>query len=264
MNRLIAMLLLTFFTVTAFSQPIRQRRVYVHHGPVVVNRNPVVVNRGQVVVNRSPVVVGRGPAFVSRPPMYYPYHGVNFRFSGGYYYRPYGSYWRMTVPPIGLRVGMLPYGYSSFYFGGMPYYAYDGIYYRRYDDNNYEVVDPPMGATLSSLPRGAKSVLVNGEEFYELNGTYYKESVNEKGKTVYVVTGKNGEVNNSTTPDEGTQNFTPQQGDIVDQLPDNCKTITLHGNTYYVAPDDTYYQSIEQDGTTRYEVVGAPSEDVQN
>lgn len=264
MNRFAAILILTFFTVSAFSQPVRQRRVIVHRNPVVVHRSPVVVNRGPVVVNRSPVVVGRGPAFVSRPPVYYPYHGINFRFSGGYYYRPYGSYWRMTRPPLGLRVSVLPFGYSSYYWGGMPYYAYNGIYYRRYDDNNYEVVDPPMGATLSSLPRGAKSVLVNGEEFYELNGTYYKETENEKGKKVYIVTGKNGEVNNSAEPQVDAQQFVPQQGDIIDQLPENCKTITLHGNTYYVDANDTYYQSIEQDGATRYEVVGKPADDVQN
>ena len=124
-----------------------------------------------------------------------------------------------------------------------------------------------MGATLSSLPRGAQKVIVNGEEFYELNGTYYKKTTNDKGKTVYVVTGKNGEINNSTDPNGVTpdqQTFAPQQGDITDQLPENYKTITLNGSTYYVGPDDSYYQEIQQDGTTRFQVVGKPEEDMKD
>ena len=258
MNRVYATLLLTILTVAAFSQPVSHRKVFVRPGPVVVHRSPVVVNRGSVVVNRRPVIVTR-PSYT-----YYPYHGISYRFSAGYFYRPYGSYWRPAYPPVGLRINFLPYGYMPLYVGPSLYYYYGGSYYRRYNDDSYEVVDPPMGATLSSLPRGAQKVTVNGEEFYELNGTYYKETTNEKGKTVYVVTGKNGEINNSTTPDGSQQNFVPQQGDIVDRLPDNCKTITLNGTTYYVAPDDTYYQPIQQDGVTRYEVVGKPETDMKD
>ncbi|QEC67525.1 hypothetical protein FRZ67_09535 [Panacibacter ginsenosidivorans] len=266
MNRLFSAALLSILTIAAFSQPVSHRRVFVHPStaPVVVHRAPVVVNRGPVVVNRSPVVVNRAPVIVSRPSVYYPYHGISYRFNCGYYYRPYGSYWRPAFPPIGLRVNFLPYGYMPMYVGPSLFYYNNGAYYRRYNDNSYEVVDPPMGATLSSLPGGAKRVTVNGEEFYELNGTYYKETTNEKGKTVYVVTGKHGEINNSVTPDSSEQNFIPQQGDIIDQLPDNCKTITLNGTTYYVSPDDIYYQSIDQDGTTRYEVVGKPDGNIQD
>lgn len=215
-----------------------------------------------VVVQRGPVVVNRGPVIVNRPAAYYPYHGVSYRYSGGYFYRPYGSYWRPSFPPIGLRINFLPYGYMPLYVGPSRYYYNNGTYYRRYNDRSYEVVDPPMGATLSSLPRDAQRVTINGEEFYELNGTYYKETTNEKGTTVYVVTGKHGEINNSVSPEQ--ENFMPQQGDIVDQLPDNCKTINLNGTAYYVAPDDTYYQLVEQDGTKRYEVVGKPDDDLKD
>ena len=260
MNRIFSTLLFSILTVAAFSQPVSHRRVFVHPAPVVVHRTPVVVNRAPIVVNR-PVIVTR-PSYA-----YYPYHGVSYRFSAGYFYRPYGAYWRPAYPPIGLRVNFLPYGYMPMYVGPSLYYYYGGSYYRRYDDNNYEVVDPPMGATLSSLPRGAQKVIVNGEEFYELNGTYYKKTTNDKGKTVYVVTGKNGEINNSADPNAVTpdqQTFAPQQGDIIDQLPENYKTITLNGSTYYVGPDDSYYQEIQQDGTTRFQVVGKPEEDMKD
>lgn len=263
MNRLLSTLLLSILSVAAFSQPVSQRKVFVHPAPVVVHRAPVVVNRGPVVVNRSPVVVTKGPVIVSRPPVYYPYHGVSYRFYGGYYYRPYGSYWRPAYPPVGLRVSFLPFGYIPMYVGPSLYYYNNGAYYRRYDDNNYEVVDPPMGATLSSLPQGAKRVTVNGEEFYELNGIYYKETTSGKGQRVYIVTGKHGEINNSVNHDVTQQDFVPQEGDIIDELPGGCKSVILNGTTYYVSPDDIYYQSIEQDGTTRYEVVGKPEEDTQ-
>ena len=76
------------------------------------------------------------------------------------------------------------------YVGPSLFFYNSGIFYRRYDNSNYEVVDPPMGAQVSSLPSGSKTVTVNGEEFYEYNGTYYKETTNDKGKTVYTVTGK--------------------------------------------------------------------------
>lgn len=252
MNRICLAMLLSVLTVAAFSQPVSHRKVFVRPSPVVVHRPPVMVSR-------APVVVKRGPVIVNRPPAYYPYNSISYRFSGGYFYRPYGSYWRIAPPPLGLRVNVLPYGYKPMYVGPSMYYFYNGTYYRRYDDRSYEVVDPPMGATLSSLPKGAKKVTVNGEEFYELNGTYYKKTTNEKGKTVYVVTGKNGEINNSVGPDE---NFTPQQTDIIDQLPEDYRSVTLNGDTYYVGPDDTYYQPIDQDGTTRFQVVEKPDEKI--
>jgi hypothetical protein len=266
MNRLFSVLLLSIFTMAAFSQRVSHRKVFVQPStvPVVVHRTPVIVNRGPIVVNRSPVVVNRGPVIVSQPSVYYPYHGISYRFCGGYYYRPYGSYWRPAFPPAGLRISFLPYGYMPMYVGPSLYYYNNGAYYRRFDDNSYEVVDPPMGATLSSLPGGAKRVIVNGEEFYELNGTYYKRTKNEKGKTVYIVTGKHGEINNSVDQNGSQQNFAPQQGDIIDQLPDNYRTINLDGTTYYVAADGTYYQSIKQDGITRYEVVEKPGGDIQD
>jgi hypothetical protein len=266
MNRIFSTLLFSILTVAAFSQPVSHRRVFVHPAPVVVNRAPVVVNRQPVIVNRPPVAVNR-PVVTTPTYAYYPYHGISYRFSGGYFYRPYGSYWRVAYPPVGMRINFLPYGYVPMYVGPSLYYYNNGSYYKRYDDNNYEVVDPPMGATLSSLPRGAQKVTVNGEQFYELNGTYYKKTTNDKGKTIYVVTGKNGEINNSADPNAVTpdqQSSSLQQGDIIDQLPENYKTVTLKGATYYVGPDNTYYQEIQQNDNTRFLVVGKPVEDSTN
>lgn len=209
---------------------------------------------------RSPVIIRPRYAPAVFGPRYYgvPHGSISITFggnpyyySGGSFYRPYGGYFQMTMPPIGIRIGMLPIGYIPIYVGPDPYYFYNGTYYRRYDDRSYEVVDAPMGAQLSSLPKGAKSVLVNGEKFYELNGTYYKEDRNSKGRVVYTVVGKNGEIDN--TDEAPAPPAGPGVGDKVSQLPSNSKSVILNGEKLYVAPDDTYYRA-ESDGS--FTVVG--------
>ena len=193
------------------------------------------------------------------------YFGGNpYYFYNGFYYGYYGGYYNPIFPPIGLRIGFLPFGYTSLFIGGYPYYYYNGIYYRHYDDNDYEVVDPPMGATVYSLPRGAKSVILNGEKLYELNGTYYKEDRNSKGQVIYTVVGKNGEINNTDNSynnvpgnnDVTTPPASLQMGDIVNQLPEGSKVVTINGEKMYVAPDDTYLKEESNGGVVQYKVVG--------
>jgi len=187
--------------------------------------------------------------------------GYPYYYNEGFYYSYYGGYYEPIFPPIGLRIGFLPYGYSRLFIGGYPYYYYNGIYYRQYENNDYEVVDPPMGATVYSLPQGAKSVILNGEKLYELNGTYYKEDRNSKGEVIYTVVGKNGEINNT---DENTnQNNLPlpppsnlQVGDMVNQLPEGSKIVTINGEKMYVTPDDTYLKEESNGSIVQYRVVG--------
>ncbi|MEP6951705.1 MAG: DUF6515 family protein [Ginsengibacter sp.] len=198
------------------------------------------------------------------------YFGGNpYYYYNGFYYGYYGGYYNPIFPPIGLRVGFLPFGCSSLFIGGFPYYYGNGIYYRQYDDNNYEVVDSPMGATVSSLPKGAKSVNLNGEKMYELNGTYYKEDQNSKGEVIYTVVGKNGEINNSDNGDNnapGNNDVTTppaslQMGDVVNQLPEGSRTVTISGEKMYVAPDDTYLKEESNGGgAVQYRVVGIGKE----
>ncbi|MEP6582745.1 MAG: DUF6515 family protein [Ginsengibacter sp.] len=184
----------------------------------------------------------------------YPYY-----YSSGLFYDYYDGYYQPIFPPFGIRISTLPFGYNRIYVGLNPFYYYNGIFYRNYE-NNYEVVDAPMGATVSSLPTGAKSVTINGERFYELNGTYFKEDRNAKGKLIYVVVGKNGEVNN-TSEENDDNSYNPQSsqlqtGDLVPQLPEGSKVITLNGEKMYVAPDDTYLKEEVNGDTVQYRVVG--------
>jgi hypothetical protein len=189
------------------------------------------------------------------------YFGGNpYYYNDGYFYDYYGGYYQPVFPPFGIRVRMLPFGYTRFYIGVNPFFYYNGIYYRQYDNNNYEVVDAPIGATVSSLPKGAKSVVVNGEKLYELNGTYYKEDRDSKGNDVYTVVGKNGEINNTLEGDNGSVSAPPaslQIGDIVNQLPEGSRVVTINGEKVYATPDNTYLKEESVDGgVVQYKVVG--------
>ncbi|MEO8112333.1 MAG: DUF6515 family protein [Ginsengibacter sp.] len=203
--------------------------------------------------------VAYGPRYSYRPhnsiSLYF--GGFPYYYTEGLYYSYYSGYYQPVFPPFGIRISTLPFGYSRLYVGADPFYYYGGTYYRQYDDNNYEVVDAPMGATVSSLPNGAKSVLINDEKFYELNGTYYKEDRDSKGRTVYIVVGKNGEINNSVEAESGDYSASPlNNGDIVPELPEGSKIVTLNGEKLYLTPDDTYLREEANGDTVQYRVVG--------
>jgi hypothetical protein len=175
------------------------RNDYGSHYKVYPNyslRAPVIMGP-RYAPRYAPVVIGSRYYALPHGSISITFGGNPYYYYGGSFYRPFGTYFQMIFPPVGLRIGILPPGYIPIYVGPDPYYFYNGIYYRRYDDRNYEVVEAPMGAQVSSLPRGAKRVTVNGEKFYELNGTYYKEDRDAKGRVVYTVVGKNGEINNT-------------------------------------------------------------------
>lgn len=198
--------------------------------------------RGQRVVHIA------GPRFII------PYGGISFHYSNGYFYRPYGGYFRVVAPPIGININILPRGYRRVFVGNDPYYYYGGTYYRpgsRPDE--YQVVDAPLGASVPELPNGAKVVVINDQKYYELDGTYYKEEIRDNDEIWYTVVGKDGKIN---TDEEYTDDG-PIIGDIVDKLPADCRTVTLNGNKYYVSPDDVYYEETAgPNNTIRYKVVG--------
>jgi hypothetical protein len=115
-----------------------------------------------------------------------------------------------------------------------------------------------MGAVVSSLPDGTRSVIVNGEQLYELNGTYYRTDVDSNGNNVFIVVGKNGVINNSTTG--GTSLLASpeslQIGDVISQLPEDSKIVTINGEQLYETPDNMYLKQKNNNGTIQYDVVG--------
>jgi hypothetical protein len=181
---------------------------------------------------------------------------------GGYYRPGYGYY---GYPHLGFYLGFLPFGYYPFYWDDALYYYNDGIFYQPYDGGGYEVTTPPVGAAVPGLPQGAKSIMIDNQQFYELNGVYYKAVVNDQGKTVYVVAGKDGVLNTDGSDVSGGDSAAPQVGDIVNELPDGCRKVILNGKRYFVSPNDIYYQPYtDKSGNSGYRIASVPSNEQEN
>jgi len=178
----------------------------------------------------------------------------------GYYHYNRGYYGSYYLPSIGFTCGYLPYGYYSFYYGDDQYFFNDGLFYQYYNDT-YTVVEPPIGAEIKSLPEKAQSIVINGEQYYELNGVYYRPVTKDDGTIVYEVAGKDGELNTKSTVDDG-QPQAPQIGDIVSELPPDCRKIKVNGQKLWVSPDGVYYQELTDSNKNRiYKIVGLPSDE---
>ena len=160
---------------------------------------------------------------------------------------------------LGFRIGVLPYGYYSFYYDDYPYFYSDGLFYS-YDNSEYTVVEPPIGAEVTSLPSNAQSIVINGQQYYEADGVYYEPITKDDGTVAYQVAGKDGELNTSGDNQDAQQ--APQVGDIVTTLPDQCRKININGEKFYVSPDGYYYQEAkDQNGNKVYKIVGTPSDE---
>jgi glucan-binding YG repeat protein len=99
-------------------------------------------------------------------------------------------------------------------------------------------------------------------QYYEANGVYYKQVIDDKGKTVYVVAGKDGVLNtDASVTDPNATIAAPKVGDIVNQLPDDCRKIILNGKRYYVSPNGIYYEKVtDPDGNTGFKITALPDE----
>lgn len=176
----------------------------------------------------------------------------NYRYQRGYFYRPYGSFFQLVVPPFGVRISTLPFGYRRFYIGPDPYYYYNGIYYRPYA-NHYEVVAPPLGAVVDDLPAGARAKVIDGQKYYELDGTYYKEQVNEDNRVSYLVAGTDGVLN---TDKSEKVSYESKVGDRIEKLPKESKSVVINGEKLYTTPSGLYYRQVHDGDKLYYELVG--------
>jgi Family of unknown function (DUF6515) len=195
---------------------------------------------------------------VARPRIYYhpPYRLP-------YHYPHYG-------PAFGLRLSILPFGYSQFFIGGNPYYYYDGIYYRSYPGGGYTVTPPPLGAMVKHLPSGAKVAVIDGQKYYVLGGTFYQERMTANNKVRYEVVGTDGVLNTTNAdaedddndaaqaPAQGNNNApAPAEGSIVNQLPPGSTAVIISQQKYYLSPAGTYYEEvIDGNNKVSYKVAG--------
>jgi hypothetical protein len=95
----------------------------------------------------------RGQVFRSLPREAVPirYRGNPYYYRGGEWYRPSGSRFVVVGPPLGVVVPFLPGLYTTFWFGGVPYYYANETYYLwRPEVNGYVVTQPPADAHPSS------------------------------------------------------------------------------------------------------------------
>jgi hypothetical protein len=180
------------------------------------------------------------------------FNNYNYRYGQGYFYRPYGSVFQVVIPPFGVRIATLPFGYRSFYIGPHPYYYYNGTYYRPYA-NEYETVAPPLGAVVNELPPGAKVKVIDGQKYYELNGASYKEEMNENNELSYTVVGTDGVLNTDTQ--EGVSSE-PVIGDRINELPADSKAVEIQGEKLYSTPSGLYYKKVIEKNKVYYELVG--------
>lgn len=179
-------------------------------------------------------------------------------YHAGAFYRPGFGYY--GYPHIGFYCGFLPFGYYPFYWGSGLFYYYNGIFYSPYDNGGYQVVTPPLGAAVPSLPEGATPIKIDGIQYYEASGVYYKVTVDDKGKTMYVVAGRDGVLNtDDSATDPNADVAMPKVGDIINQLPDDCHKVILNGKHYLVSPTGIYYEKIKDpNGNTAYRIISLP------
>lgn len=223
---------------------------------------------------QSPHYYRSGKYYRYRPPVpvvinpYYPHRPV---YRNPYYYRlpyPYVHY----GPAFGLRINVLPFGYSQFFIGPDPFYYSNGIYYQPYPKGGYKVAPPPLGAVVKSLPSGAKLSVIDGKKYYVLGGTFYQEKITSGNKRRYEVVGTDG-VLNTTGVEKGEDNDGPeaiaknidqngvsQEGSSLSQLPAGSKAVIISGQKYYLSPAGIYYQElIDANNIVSYQASGSPA-----
>jgi hypothetical protein len=123
------------------------------------------------------------PRVINRlPGGYRDYHwnGNRYYYSGGSWYRPYGSSFVSIGVPYGLFVTTLPGAYNSFWYGGSRYFYADDTYYtyepvRRgyvvtrspYGDDQDEYADENSGDDLFIYPARGQSEKQQADDRYE-------------------------------------------------------------------------------------------------
>lgn len=187
--------------------------------------------------------------------------GNPYYYSGGLFYRPFGTYFSIIAPPFGIHVNILPRNYWPLRIGGNPYFYSNGIFYRQ-TNRDYEVVQAPVGADVPSIPRDAKTMVIDGEKYYEYNGTYFKDHIKPNGELWYTVEGKHGVLNTDRNtagnypPPVQQQDNRPAIGEVFDTLPQDTKTVVINSRKYFLSTDNVYYEEVIDGRQVRYKVAG--------
>ncbi len=111
-----------------------------------------------------------------------PYRGMDYYYSGGYWYRPLGPRYEVVAPPRGIRVSYLPDYAEQIWIGGALLFLAAGSYYAYQESTrDYVVVEPPIGQPQSPPPAASNGYDV---EAYPANGQS-PEQVSRDGYECY-------------------------------------------------------------------------------
>jgi len=89
------------------------------------------------------------------------HHRTTYHVHDGTWYRPAGRHFSVVLPPVGLFVPVLPYAYTTVWFGAVPYYYSSGAYYTRHPQRQgYLVAEPPEEVWVDPLPKVAETLYV--------------------------------------------------------------------------------------------------------
>jgi Family of unknown function (DUF6515) len=187
-----------------------------------VNRNVHVQNNRNTVVRRNAYHPYARPPYRYGGNRYYSYHP--------YYYHPYRPFaWGPAWHPWGFFAATLATTAIIVAVESQQYHYDAGVFYAS-TNGGYTAVPAPVGAVVTTMPANTQTVVVNETtNNYYYGGTYYEKS--DKGYTVVA----------------------PTAGTIVESLPEGGEEVTI-GDQKYVKFGETYYQPIQQDGKSVYEV----------
>jgi hypothetical protein len=86
----------------------------------------------------------------------YHYHGGPWYYGSAGWYGPWPGDYYGFYPPIGFSISILPFGFSTYWWGDVPYYYYGGVYYTDAPSGGYTVAQPPpeRDAEMTQPPTG--------------------------------------------------------------------------------------------------------------
>jgi Family of unknown function (DUF6515) len=118
--------------------------------------------------------------------------GYNYYHHAGFCYGYYNNVYRIRPFPIGFRVNILPIGFHTIFYQGIPRYYYGGTYYVKVN-NTYKTATPSVGMIVPNLPEAdLEEVKMNDTIYYEYNDILYKP-IEKDGLTQYEVAGSLGD-----------------------------------------------------------------------
>jgi len=184
------------------------------------------------------------------------YYGLDYYFYDNVYYRPYGGYYVVCRPPVGVilerAIRDIVFSTVHFAFYHNVYHTYNGwdSYSRYIDDQNRTIAR--NNALIASQNRMIAMNLSSAESSYEIayrlglaQSYAYADREYFYDDGVFYIINSRGRY----------EVITPPAGALVEELPDDYETIYLSGTEFYRV-DDTVYRVVMVSGHPYLEVLG--------